>query len=310
MCRKSQIVLILVGIFLQLSTVYCWSEPDSEIILSHDLIQFHLVSGQASPVDADIVVRIIVQSSKSGWVLNYQANPLIGLEGEIPPDRIQVKTPYSNGFEGLDLPRLVGRGDDSGTKPDEVATIQFRYMATGQEKPGTYEGTIFSSDGAGPPIHVRIVIAPAGEEAKPYERKAEGTEHELKAERTEPGPLVKMTLSPQDIRFPVISTPAEYDADNAVVLTVESKDRFMVTARATSLHSHYGDIPPDRLLVNPGNGNYYSLEKDVVVLEALSKVPEKEKPVSADLRFRLKTLWDDKAGEYAGEIVFTCMPGE
>ena len=36
--------------------------------------------------------------------------------------------------------------------------------------------------------------------------------------------------------------------------------------------------------------------------------PEKERTVSTNLNFRIKTTWDDRAGEYAGQIVFTCEP--
>ncbi|MEW5801439.1 MAG: hypothetical protein AB1847_04965 [bacterium] len=301
MSRRSQVVFILVGIFWQLSTVFCWAEPDPEIILSHDLIHFHLISGQTGPVDADTLVRIIIQSSGSGWVLNYQANPLIGSHGEISPDRIQVMTPYTSGFETLDLPRFVGRGEATGPESDEVATMQFRYMANGQEKAGTYEGNIFSSDGRGPTIHVRMIIEPPGAESKLFEPPAA---------RQSAGSRIHMVLSPQGIRFPVTGTPGEYEADSPVHLAVESKYPFIVTTRATSLHSQYGDIPADRLFLTPGDGNSYSLEKDVVVLEGLSKIPEKGERISADLHFRLKTTGNDKAGEYTGEIVFTCMPGE
>ncbi len=300
--------IFLIVIYFLSSTTCCWSKPTPQITLSQDVINFHFASGQTDSVDADAAIRVNVQSSVSEWDLHYQANPLVGLNGEIMPARIVVKTPYTNGFESLDMPRLVGQGNATGKESVEVASIQFKYMATGQEKPGTYEGDIFSLDG-GPTIHMKMVIEPPVEEAKPSEpipmiEKEKGKENEKKE------PKVKMSLSPDNIHFPVIGTPGEYDADSTILLTVESKYGFMVTAQASPLHSQHSDIPAQRLFVDPGNGNYYSMEKDVVVLESLLNVPQKEKPVSTDLRFRLKTLWDDKAGEYSGEIVFTCMPGE
>ena len=295
MCYRVRIAWIV--LFLLLPAAFCYAEILPTIILSSDLITFHLASGQSGPVDADMPIRVMVQSGVSGWALNYQAAPLSGPGGEIMPERILVRSPYTNGFEGLHIPRLVGKGGLTGEKPVDVATMQFRYMATGQERLGVYEGNIFSPDG-GPTIHVRMVI----------EAKVEGIEPQ-KPEEAVPGPKIRMSFSTDKIHFEVSGSPKEYDADNAILLTVESKHGFKVKAYAASLRSQYGDIPPERLYVNPGNGNYYSLEKDVVVLERKEEIhPEKERTVTANLSFRLKTIWGDVAGEYTGEIIFTCEP--
>lgn len=212
------------------------------------------------------------------------------------PDRILIRSPYTNGFEGLHIPRLVGKGNITGATPVDVALMQFRYMATGQEKPGVYEGNIFSPDG-GPTIHVRMVIEQRAVEAKP------------EIEKPLPGPKIKMSFSTDKIHFEVSGSPKEYDADNAILLTVESKHGFTVKAHATPLHSFHGGIPADRLFVRSGDGSYQSLEKDVFVLERTHEIhPEKERTVTANLSFRLRTTWDDPAGEYTGQIVFTCEP--
>jgi hypothetical protein len=281
---------------LLIPAAWCYAGSAPIITLSHDLVTFYLISGQSGPVDADMPVRVTVQSDIADWALNYQATPLSGTGGEIMPDRILIRTPYTNGFEGLHIPRLVGKGGLTGEKPVDVATMQFRYMATGQEKLGVYEGNIFSPDG-GPTIHSRMVIEQRAEEAKP------------EIEKPLPGPKIKMSFSTDKIHFEVSGSPKEYDADNAILLTVESKHGFTVKAHAASLRSLHGEIPPDRLFVRSGDGSYQSLEKDVVVLERPSEIhPEKERTVTANLSFRLKTTWDDPAGEYAGQIVFTCEP--
>ena len=291
---KIQIVLICLPLLLPAAWCYAASAPI--ITLSHDLVTFHLVSGQSGAVDADMPIRVMVQSNM-GWTLNYHATPLSGPEGEIMPDRILIRTPYTHGFEGLHIPRLVGKGGLTGPTPIEVANMQFRYMATGQEKIGIYEGNIFSPDG-GPTIHMRIVIEPKVEGAEPQ-----------KPEEAVPGPKIRMSFSTDKINFDVSGSPKEYDADNAILLTVESKHGFKVKAHATPLHSEGGDIPPERLFVRSDDGNYHSLEKDVVVLERKEEIhPEKERTVTANLSFRLKTIWGDVAGEYAGEIIFTCEP--
>ena len=291
---KIQIVLICLPLLLPAAWCYAASAPI--ITLSHDLVTFHLVSGQSGAVDADMPIRVMVQSNM-GWTLNYHATPLSGPEGEIMPDRILIRTPYTHGFGGLDIPRLVGKGGLTGPTPIEVATMQFRYMPTGQERPGIYEGNIFSPDG-GPTIHARMVIEPRVEEGP-----------KVTLEMKPIAPKVKLSLLPDRVHFPVTGAPGEYNAESTVLITVESKHGFVVKAHATALHSQYGDIPPERLFVNPGDGNYYSLEKDVVVLERKEEIhPEKERTVTANLSFRLKTIWGDVAGEYTGEIIFTCEP--
>lgn len=293
---RYKIQIVLTFIFLLIPAAWCHAGSVPIITLSHDLVTFHLISGQRGHVDADMPVRVTVQSDIADWALNYQATPMSGPSGEIMPEMIQVRTPYTSGFEGLFMPRLVGKGGLTRQTPVEVATMQFRYLATGQEKPGVYDGNIFSPEG-GPTIHVRMVIEQRAEEAKP------------EIEKPLPGPKIKMSFSTDKVHFEVSGSPKEYDADNAILLTVESKHGFTVKAHATPLRSFHGDIPADRLFVRSGDGNYYSLEKDMVVLERTHEIhPEKERTVTANLSFRLKTTWDDPAGEYVGQIVFTCAP--
>jgi hypothetical protein len=421
MRRSAQVVsyqfmefMIWVLLLLSASAFLCWSEPCSaelnpsgpnpKVTISQDLITFSLARGKAGPVDADASIagdsiKVVVQSSTFGWTINYLASPLTmtGPDGPgsfggevIMPNRLLIKTPYTNGFESLDMPRLVSKGDTKGdlkgntmggtvgntmgntmgdTKeglPAEVADLQFRYMATGHEAPGTYEGDIYSAD-MGPIIHVRLIVGQPGLPRKGTEGgRAEGAgvpggaggaggaEHgkSLLAAQAGSGPgsasgagpgcgpgsasgagpgsgpgsepgcgpgsEIRMSLSPEKIRFSVAGFPKECDADSSVLLSVESKEAFMVKAHATPLKGEESDIPPDRLFVNPGNGKYYSLENDVVVLERTStsaqhpstnvQHPSTEGTVSTTLSFKLKTGWDDAAGEYSGTIVFTCMP--
>ncbi|MEW6675938.1 MAG: hypothetical protein AB1348_08075 [Nitrospirota bacterium] len=277
-----------------LLAVWCYASAGLTVILSHDRITFYLVSGQSGPVDADVSIRVMVQSN-TGWALNYQATPLSGPEGVIMPDRLLVRTPYTHGFESLDIPRLVGKGSATGATPVDVALMHFRFIAAGQERPGVYEGNILSPDG-GPTIHVMIKIEPRVEEVP-----------KVTLEMKPVAPKIKMTFSPEKIHFPITGAPKEYDADSTVVLTVKSKHGFIVKAHATSLHGP-GEIPASRIFVR-SDGDYLSLEKDVVVLERPTEIkPEKERTVSTNLNFRLKTTWDDVAGEYSGQIVFTCEP--
>ncbi|MEW6378680.1 MAG: hypothetical protein AB1611_03610 [bacterium] len=296
---------VVLYLCLTMSTAWCSTEPGIKITVSHDLISFHFISGQTGMIEPDIsAVRVVLQSGTGGWVFSYLAGIVTGPSGNIMPDRLLMKTPYTNGFESLELPRLVGKGDGGEPPPLDVAAIQFRYMATGHEKPGVYEGNIYSvdMDMTIPTIHVRLIIdAPVpGAEFAPSSKMEEVTKETM----------VNVTLSSQEIHFSGMRSRKECDADSTILLTVKSKDGFIVKAHATSLVGKYSNISADRLSVNPGNGNYYSLESDVVILEQPSghQPDNKEKTVTTELSFRLKTGLQDAAGDYRGEIVITCIP--
>lgn len=170
----------------------------------------------------------------------------------------------------------------------EAPNMQFRHKAIGQERPGGASPTINKT------IDERMDIKPGAEESP-----------EMKSDKKPIAPGVKISFSSEKVHFSVRGSPGEYDADSTVRLTVESKHGFVVKAHATSLRSNAGDIPPERLFVNVGD-RYLSLERGVIVLEREYEMqPKKERTASTNLNFKLKTTWDDRAGEYTGEIIFT-----
>jgi|GEM_PF-6264796 len=332
-------ICMALGIFL-LGTLLLWSiaGQQAEAVLdkvttSSDLISFHIISGQTglisgqtapteAPTDAAGSIRVVVESSLGEWAFSFLASPLTVSSAEtsspggyIEPRQLLIKTPYTNGFESLDLPRLVGKGTTAAPPPYEAASLQFRYMASGQEKPGLYEGNIYSPDAGGaiPPIHVRLVVDPptaakdTTESAGVSRSASPSASPGASLEKLESASSIKMSLSPTNIHFSVTGQPGEYEADSQVVLTVESTEGFIVKACASPLKSSQGNIPPARILVKQADGNYHSLDQEVVVLQRAYK-SERNPTSSTRLWFKLQTGWDDPAGEYSGTITFTCLP--
>ncbi|MFA5353957.1 MAG: hypothetical protein WC291_06995 [Thermodesulfovibrionales bacterium] len=268
------------------------------VTLSNDLITFNLAAGQAGPVNAPAPVRAMI-SSTTPWTLTYQATPLLDGAGKsIAPDRIFIRTPYTNSFESLSIPRLAGKGGPTGKEADEIF-VSFRFMPTGQEQPGVYEGTVFSVEG-GPPVHVRIVVEKkTGLITGLLEPVVKNLEIAL----------LSMAITPQNVHFSVTGEPKEYDGDNTITLTVSYLsvgNGFVVKAKATPLTGLQGSIPAERIFVSADQGGYESLEKEVTVLQVGPLI--QLNTAKAALRYRLQTTWDDAAGDYTGQIVFTCAP--
>ncbi|MCL6584515.1 MAG: hypothetical protein K6U11_12860 [bacterium] len=240
-----KILTALIGAFL-LGTLLLWSiaGQQAEAVLdkvttSSDLISFHiisgqtgLISGQTAPTDAAGSIRVVVESSLGEWAFSFLASPLTVSSGEtispggyIEPRQLLIKTPYTNGFESLDLPRLVGKGTTAAPPPYEVASLQFRYLASGQEKPGLYEGNIYSPDAseAISPIHVRLVVDPPTAAKDTTESAGASTSASPSAspsaslEKLESASSIKMSLSPTNIHFSVTGQPGEYEANSQVL---------------------------------------------------------------------------------------------
>lgn len=269
-----------------------------QIILSHFQITINVIEGQKGHIMSEMPVRVLVKSDIPDWSVHYHATPLINEMGTvISPSQLLIQTPYTRYSETLDVPRLIGRGTTpTGTKPLDIGNITIGFNATGFEKPGVYEGQIVSPDG-GPTMFVRVIVT-----------KTTIEQEDEKMPESMKGPKIRITVSPNNIHFPVTGAPGDYYATSSVILSVESKYGFIVKAQATPLSGKLKNIPSSRIFVKT-DGDYESLDKGVVVLERMEEVhPEKERTVTKKLDFKLKTTREDPAGEYTGNIVFTVEP--
>ncbi|MCX7770269.1 MAG: hypothetical protein N2202_04210 [Proteobacteria bacterium] len=288
--------LIFVLIFLIILPVLTSTAITPQIILSHFQVTIRVTEGQTGPIMAEMPVRVLVKSDLKDWSVHYHATPLRNEKGEtISPSQLLIQTPYTRNFESLDIPRMVGKGSFTGAKTEEIGNIMIGFNSTGFEKPGIYEGQIVSPDG-GPTMFLKVIIQPMPVE---FERPFIG--HKPKPKKS------YITVNPDKLRF-LITGPGDFPADNPVNITVIGKSDFVVKIHITPLVGEKGTIPPNRIYVNMGNGNYYSLDKPVIVLTGKEKNIGKKERVSTQLYFKLKATSEDKAGEYKGEIIVTYEP--
>jgi len=125
-------------------------------------------------------------------------------------------------------------------------------------------------------------------------------------------PCINITLSTNAIVFNCKGAPGVYNADQPVVVTVGSNcGNWTVKCSATPLKGDGGTIPSERIFMkNPHTPNtdegagrgFEAMSGEKVVLKG-SATDHKE----TTSEFRLKTIWEDKAGTYTGQINYTYL---
>jgi len=267
--------------------------PGINFYLSRDSVSFHVTGPSGRPIDADQSIGVSVLSNLPEWEVHYQASPLKGPEAEIAPAQVLISSPYTEGFEPMNVPRLVARGSIMVPEPVEVSQLRFGFLPSRNDRPGKYTGVIFCPEGlplANIPINVVV---------EPY---------------------TSMSLSSDKISFSATSGPGDYEANEPIELTVESNNnRWVVMARATPLIGPpgAGAIPPDRIFFKREgdtfphrgrrpreDGEYMKMSGQVVVAEGRLDGTG----VQATLKFKVKTEWKDEVGTYSGKVIFTCQP--
>ena len=195
---------------------------------SEDTIFFHVTRQPGGLIDADKMININIKSSSRDWVVRYQALPLTGPGGEIPPDRIFVGSQFTNGYEDMSGLRVVAKGDDEVTAPVAAGPVRFRLQITWKDKPGTYTGLLVSPDGA-QSINVKLII----------------------------DPFTSIMLDPPSMYFDAMGRPSVFDAVSEVAVSVSSNYAgWTVSCMATPLLLSGGGgdtIPNERVFVKTAN---------------------------------------------------------
>mgnify|MGYP005855433245 CR=1 FL=1 len=144
------------------------------------------------------------------------------------------------------------------------------------------------------------------------------------AQEAQPGPVLNVVahlepcltieLSDNAISFHADRGPGAYDADKMIEVRVATNyGSWTVNCAATPLTGALGEIPPSRLftsnnntLSSPDEGagpTYENMGGEKLVAsggpQALSLVNT--------MRFRLKTEWTDRPGQYTGTVSFTYL---
>jgi hypothetical protein len=101
--------------------------------------------------ESQIPVEVLVGADAGSWVLSCHAQPLVCGQGEIPPERILVRSMDavsgedqggSDAYRGLAEPCMVAEGSYLGPVPVKVSTLVFAVLTTCEDKPGTYVGSV------------------------------------------------------------------------------------------------------------------------------------------------------------------------
>ena len=123
-------------------------------------------------------------------------------------------------------------------------------------------------------------------------------------------PFTFIKLSANSIVFNVSGEPGEYAADKNVEVTVGSNSStWSVKALATPLVGENGEIPAGQLYIKKksarkeGGEDYTNMGSEILLAEGSQTTPT----MAADLNFKLKTTWEDRAGTYDGEIMFVYL---
>lgn len=120
-------------------------------------------------------------------------------------------------------------------------------------------------------------------------------------------PAIQISVTPGAIHFASASEPGPIDADSSVNVTVASNcAEWTVTCIATDLlagvNGETAVIPASRLSMNneETGGAYVTLDTERTVAHGGAQPPT----LVSTMLFQLQTTWEDRPGQYQGEIQF------
>ena len=144
------------------------------------------------------------------------------------------------------------------------------------------------------------------------------------SQEPQPGPVLNVTatilpsmtieLSDNVINFHADEGPGTYDADKAIDVSVATNyGAWTLNCSASPLVGTPGEIPPQRLFTSNNNtlsspdegagATYENMGAQKLVAQG---APQALAVVNT-LRFRLKTEWTDRPGQYNGTVSFTYL---
>jgi hypothetical protein len=250
------------------------------------------------PVSKYADFSVNVQSGLPVWGVALEALSLVGPEGEIPLDRLRVKTSLTGGdFRTLSGLAPVIAGDYRLPVCDSKIIVSF--TPSWEDPAGPYVG--------------RLVLRPYVPDDGTMSILSSGNHHGLIASDQE----VRLTFNnnetimieqPQDeVEFKLHSTPSGREAVAEVDFTVSTNAaKWRVVCESTFLDAGSCQIPTPRIdwrrldeyghILESGN-----MGKDATVLEGFGPVHE----LKARLRLVLPLSPSDLAGSYVGQLTFT-----
>jgi len=127
-------------------------------------------------------------------------------------------------------------------------------------------------------------------------------------------PSMTIELSDNIINFRADEGPGVYDADKAIDVSVATNSgSWTLNCSASPLVGTPGEIPPQRLFAS-NNNTLSSLDEgagaayeNMGAQKLVASGGPQALTVANTMRFRLKTEWTDKAGQYSGTVSFTYL---
>ncbi len=247
------------------------------------------------PGGGQATVSITAQSPLPLWGVCIESPVLQGQEGDLPPDRIWVRSEATeNIFYPLDhpIPILLGGGRKG---PYGQVAFEMQLRPTWLDKPGRYRG--------------HIIVRPFLPGVKGVQLTDGSRDKRLGPAQTIPVEFeipeaILTSLSGTELKFRADAGPGVYPADRDVEFLLSTNaPRWRVSYQGSDLVGQEGDVRTERL-------SWERLDKfgrvedrgrvgaDEVVVSGVGPIENLE----VRLRFKIQIAMEDPAGEYGGTI--------
>ena len=184
------------------------------------------------------------------------------------------------GYQKLGYDREILNGTIIGTSGS--SDLNFKVKTNYQIPPGTYAAQIkVDSPDYSDPKNVNLIITVSE--------------------------FLAIELSHDEVMIESAGPEGEYEASEDIILKVASNtDRWEARAQGENLKSADDEIPSERVYLfssNQGDKGFMSMnEQRVVATGTKTELAE-----ASTMKIKVKTTWEDRAGDYSGKIYFTVI---
>jgi hypothetical protein len=259
--------------------------------------------GTLGPWPSIGTVKVKVRSVMPTWGTAVEAVRVRGPQGELPPERIWVRTEETaRSFVPLTDPVPVVVGDHR--TPERETELEVEVRPEWDDPPGEYDGELL----------LRPFSPPEGEEGitrsprmgiSPGPGLAPGGPYSGRIAFSLSIPeMIDLGTSGGGLEFLGVSGPGTYYAKPDLRVRIcTNAAHWQVVCSATNLEGESGEIPAERIIwelidSNEMVGATGNLGLNVVILEGYGTLP----PTEVTLRFSLEITIADVAGDYRGTL--------
>jgi len=246
------------------------------------------ISGEPGIYAGDDYTTLSVNGNTSGWKM------MASFEGCQPPGYFFGENFYINssafnypsdegagsGYQKLGYKREILNGTTIGTSGS--SDLNFKVKTNYQIPPDTYTAQInIDCPEFSDPKNINLII-----NVSEY---------------------LTIELSHNEVMIESAGPEGEYEADEDVILKVASNtDSWEARAQGENLKSIDDEIPSERVYLyssNQGDKGFMSMNEERVVASGTKT----ELAKASTMKIKVKTTWEDRAGEYSGKVYFTVI---